>query len=325
MCCCGVLPAFGVGTRPIAVKSNSNHLKCFRIDVDVAALVTPWNLPLYLLSWKVPIWLARSTCLYTNLLLVHTHASLQVAPALACGNSIVAKPSEMTPCRPQLAILCIDRIDCHLRHSLDNPHAVPPPSDRGPIGMRKLKQRGGHRDSQHGPAAKPKSWNDSQWCFASAVKIKELFLIAAVDPSTNHVVVALWQADRVLPGGCPCRVWPTPGLLCALRLICTHTNDCLRGRVSSISCMVWAVRRVHRSSRTPRSCHAVIAAVHHACSHTLGQVRVVSFTGGTATGALVAAAAAPSFKKVSLELGGTQKAAIMQSSSSIMCASWHQC
>ena len=119
--------------------------------------------------------------------------------------------------------------------------------------------------------------------------------------------MALWQADRVLPGGCPCRVWPTPGLLCALRLICTHTNDCLRGRVSSISCMVWAVRRVHRSSRTPRSCHAVIAAVHHACSHTLGQVRVVSFTGGTATGALVAAAAAPSFKKVSLELGGTQR------------------
>lgn len=38
----------------------------------VAGLITPWNLPLYLLSWKV-------------------------APALATGNTVVAKPSEMTP------------------------------------------------------------------------------------------------------------------------------------------------------------------------------------------------------------------------------------
>ncbi len=36
------------------------------------ALITPWNLPLYLLSWKT-------------------------APALAMGNRVVAKPSEMTP------------------------------------------------------------------------------------------------------------------------------------------------------------------------------------------------------------------------------------
>jgi aminomuconate-semialdehyde/2-hydroxymuconate-6-semialdehyde dehydrogenase len=35
-------------------------------------LITPWNLPLYLLSWKV-------------------------APSLACGNTVVAKPSELTP------------------------------------------------------------------------------------------------------------------------------------------------------------------------------------------------------------------------------------
>lgn len=35
-------------------------------------LVTPWNLPLYLLSWKV-------------------------APALAMGNAVVAKPAELTP------------------------------------------------------------------------------------------------------------------------------------------------------------------------------------------------------------------------------------
>ena len=40
--------------------------------VGVAGLITPWNLPLYLLSWKV-------------------------APALLMGNTVVAKPSEMTP------------------------------------------------------------------------------------------------------------------------------------------------------------------------------------------------------------------------------------
>lgn len=38
----------------------------------VAGCVSPWNLPLYLLSWKV-------------------------APALATGNTVVAKPSEVTP------------------------------------------------------------------------------------------------------------------------------------------------------------------------------------------------------------------------------------
>lgn len=38
----------------------------------VAGLISPWNLPLYLLSWKV-------------------------APALATGNTAVAKPSEITP------------------------------------------------------------------------------------------------------------------------------------------------------------------------------------------------------------------------------------
>jgi len=38
----------------------------------VVAVISPWNLPLLLLTWKV-------------------------APALACGNSVVAKPSEETP------------------------------------------------------------------------------------------------------------------------------------------------------------------------------------------------------------------------------------
>jgi aminomuconate-semialdehyde/2-hydroxymuconate-6-semialdehyde dehydrogenase len=43
-----------------------------RRPVGVCALVTPWNLPLYLLTWKV-------------------------APALAMGNTVVCKPSELTP------------------------------------------------------------------------------------------------------------------------------------------------------------------------------------------------------------------------------------
>lgn len=43
-----------------------------RTPAGVCALITPWNLPLYLLTWKI-------------------------APALAMGNTVVAKPSELTP------------------------------------------------------------------------------------------------------------------------------------------------------------------------------------------------------------------------------------
>lgn len=43
-----------------------------RQPLGVVACISPWNLPLYLFSWKV-------------------------APALACGNAVVAKPSEITP------------------------------------------------------------------------------------------------------------------------------------------------------------------------------------------------------------------------------------
>lgn len=43
-----------------------------RRPVGVAGLISPWNLPLYLLSWKI-------------------------APAIAAGNTCVAKPSELTP------------------------------------------------------------------------------------------------------------------------------------------------------------------------------------------------------------------------------------
>ncbi len=43
-----------------------------RKPVGVGGLISPWNLPLYLLTWKI-------------------------APALACGNTVVCKPSEVTP------------------------------------------------------------------------------------------------------------------------------------------------------------------------------------------------------------------------------------
>ena len=43
-----------------------------RKPLGVVGIITPWNLPLLLLTWKV-------------------------APALACGNCVVVKPSEETP------------------------------------------------------------------------------------------------------------------------------------------------------------------------------------------------------------------------------------
>src|SRR5207302_1647798 len=43
-----------------------------RQPLGVVGLISPWNLPLYLLSWKI-------------------------APAIAAGNTCVAKPSELTP------------------------------------------------------------------------------------------------------------------------------------------------------------------------------------------------------------------------------------
>ena len=51
-------------------KSALNY--AVRKPLGVVGIVTPWNLPLLLLTWKV-------------------------APALACGNTVVVKPSEETP------------------------------------------------------------------------------------------------------------------------------------------------------------------------------------------------------------------------------------
>ncbi|MDX2246216.1 MAG: aldehyde dehydrogenase [Bacteroidia bacterium] len=55
-----------------------------RRPLGVAGLISPWNLPLYLFSWKI-------------------------APALAAGNTAVAKPSEITPYTAYLlSEICIE-------------------------------------------------------------------------------------------------------------------------------------------------------------------------------------------------------------------------
>jgi len=56
------------GFHPMADAINYT----LRKPIGVVGLITPWNLPLYLLSWKT-------------------------APALAMGNTVVAKASELTP------------------------------------------------------------------------------------------------------------------------------------------------------------------------------------------------------------------------------------
>jgi aminomuconate-semialdehyde/2-hydroxymuconate-6-semialdehyde dehydrogenase len=53
------------------VGENERHF-AFREPLGVAGLITPWNLPLYLATWKI-------------------------APCLAMGNSCVLKPAEWTP------------------------------------------------------------------------------------------------------------------------------------------------------------------------------------------------------------------------------------
>jgi len=54
------------------VRSEKTINYTLRHPIGVVGCISPWNLPLYLLTWKI-------------------------APALAAGNCIVAKPSEITP------------------------------------------------------------------------------------------------------------------------------------------------------------------------------------------------------------------------------------
>lgn len=56
-----------------------------RQPIGVAACISPWNLPLYLFTWKI-------------------------APALASGNTVVAKPSEVTPMTAYLLSQICDEV-----------------------------------------------------------------------------------------------------------------------------------------------------------------------------------------------------------------------
>jgi len=67
---------FATGIMHFASESHSMGDKAvnytLRQPLGVVACISPWNLPLYLFSWKI-------------------------APALAAGNCVIAKPSEVTP------------------------------------------------------------------------------------------------------------------------------------------------------------------------------------------------------------------------------------
>jgi len=67
---------FATGIMHFATESHAMEDKAInytlRQPIGVVACISPWNLPLYLFTWKI-------------------------APALAAGNCVVAKPSEVTP------------------------------------------------------------------------------------------------------------------------------------------------------------------------------------------------------------------------------------
>ncbi len=79
---------YGTGILHYAAHSHSMENNAInytlRQPVGVAGCISPWNLPLYLFSWKI-------------------------APALAAGCTVVAKPSEITPMTAYLlSELCIE-------------------------------------------------------------------------------------------------------------------------------------------------------------------------------------------------------------------------
>lgn len=59
-------------TSPSFRSDDGSHHTTLREPLGVVGLITPWNLPLYLATWKL-------------------------APALAQGNTVVLKPAELTP------------------------------------------------------------------------------------------------------------------------------------------------------------------------------------------------------------------------------------
>tara|TARA_B100001079_G_scaffold254768_1_gene249809 strand:- start:36 stop:1469 length:1434 start_codon:yes stop_codon:yes gene_type:complete len=72
------------GNEEFVMDDAINHV--LYKPVGIAGLITPWNLPLYLLSWKI-------------------------APAIVMGNTVVAKPSELTPLTANLLAEVISDIE----------------------------------------------------------------------------------------------------------------------------------------------------------------------------------------------------------------------
>ena len=77
---------FATGIIHFASESHATGGKAInytlRQPLGVVACISPWNLPLYLFTWKI-------------------------APALAAGNCVIAKPSEITPVTAYLlALIC---------------------------------------------------------------------------------------------------------------------------------------------------------------------------------------------------------------------------
>lgn len=79
---------FATGIMHFAAESHSMTDKAInytlRNPVGIVGCISPWNLPLYLFTWKI-------------------------APALAAGNCVIAKPSEVTPLTSYLlSKICIE-------------------------------------------------------------------------------------------------------------------------------------------------------------------------------------------------------------------------
>ncbi len=72
------ISTWGSESHAMATGGNGGAINyTLRQPLGVVGCISPWNLPLYLFTWKI-------------------------APALAAGNTVVAKPSEMTPCTAAL-------------------------------------------------------------------------------------------------------------------------------------------------------------------------------------------------------------------------------
>ncbi len=79
---------FATGIMHMSTESHSMEDKAInytlRQPIGVVGCISPWNLPLYLFTWKI-------------------------APALAAGNCVIAKPSEVTPMSAYLlSLICIE-------------------------------------------------------------------------------------------------------------------------------------------------------------------------------------------------------------------------